>query len=67
MVALRTTLRPGQLATLDDRDAAAVLLASRPGVSYREVAELLGEEPRVTLARLRSALTKLREAPAAQR
>jgi DNA-directed RNA polymerase specialized sigma24 family protein len=48
------------LRTLPPEDATALLFASLPGITYREVAARLGEEPAVILRRLRTGLQALR-------
>lgn len=49
-----------ELSRLAPLDRAAVLLAARPGVTYRMVAAALGEPERETRARIRRALHALR-------
>ena len=44
------------LAHLPEDQAAAILLALRPGTSYRDVAAKLGVEPKVVLTWLREGL-----------
>ena len=58
---LATTV-PVRLDHLPTEQAAAVLLAARPGVTYREVAERLGLEPSVVLQHLKDALRSARPA-----
>lgn len=48
------------LSRLAPLDRAAVLLAARPGVTYRMVAALLGESEQETRTRIRRALLALR-------
>jgi DNA-directed RNA polymerase specialized sigma24 family protein len=45
---------------LPPEEATALLFASLPGITYREVAARLGEEPAVILRRLRKGLQALR-------
>jgi hypothetical protein len=47
------------LASLPEDQATAILLALRPGFTYREVAARLGEDPAVILRRLREGLRSL--------
>ncbi|HVM09358.1 MAG TPA: sigma factor-like helix-turn-helix DNA-binding protein [Acidimicrobiales bacterium] len=63
----QTTIRhPATLLeALAPRDAAAVLLAARPGVTYQDVARLLDRPPDDVLASLRRGLSALRAATAA--
>ncbi len=44
---------------MSPEEATALLFASVPGITYREVAARLGEEPAVILRRLKSALQSL--------
>ncbi|MDQ3106928.1 MAG: hypothetical protein M3Q68_03895 [Actinomycetota bacterium] len=57
------------LASLPEATATVVLLASRTGLTYREIAARLGEEPATILRRLTEGLRALRQpggvAPAA--
>ena len=48
------------LASLPADERVAVQLCSLPGRTYRAVAEVIGEEPAVVLARLRRGLARLR-------
>ena len=52
-----------ELSRLAPLDRAAVLLAARPGKTYRAVAALLGEPEGETRARIRRALLALRPVP----
>lgn len=47
------------LAHLPADQAAALLLAAQPGVSYRDVAERLGVDPRIVLTWLRDGLRRV--------
>lgn len=47
------------LYALSPDEATAVVLAARPGVTYREVAERLGVEPKQVLAWLRDGLRRI--------
>ena len=49
-----------RLAGLPPEEATAVLFAALPGITYREVAARLGEEPSVVLRRLTAGLRALR-------
>ena len=51
-----------RLAGLPPEEATAVLFAAIPGITYREVAARLGEEPAVVLRRLTAGLRALRPA-----
>lgn len=55
-----------RLAGLPPEEATAVLFAALPGITYREVATRLGEDPAVILRRLTSGLRALRTAAPAQ-
>ena len=60
-----TTQRPdlsARLQQLPPDEATAVLFAAIPGITYREVAARLGEDPSVVLRRLTSGLRALRPA-----
>lgn len=52
------------LASLPELTATVVLLASRAGLTYREIATRLGEEPATILRRLTEGLRALRSAGA---
>ena len=65
-----TTRRPdlsARLQQLPPDDATALLFAAIPGITYREVAARLGEEPSVVLRRLTAGLRALRPAVPAPR
>lgn len=65
-----TTRRPdlsARLQQLPPEEATAVLFAAIPGITYREVAARLGEDPSVVLRRLTSGLRALRPAAPAPR
>ncbi|MFP5328442.1 MAG: sigma factor-like helix-turn-helix DNA-binding protein [Acidimicrobiia bacterium] len=49
------------LRRLSDADAALVLLASREGVTYRDIAEAWGMAPSAVARRLRAALREMRD------
>lgn len=63
MTTTTTRSTPGltaRLAGLPPEEATAVLFAAIPGITYREVAARLGEEPSVVLRRLNTGLRALR-------
>ena len=67
---MTTTLQPAdlsaRLAGLPPEEATALLFAAQPGITYREVAARLGEDPAVILRRLTTSLRALRPPTTAQ-
>ena len=51
------------LATLAHAEAAVLLLAAQPGMTYRDVARITGQPPRVVLQQIRAGLSSLRRQP----
>lgn len=51
------------LAALPHAEVAVLLLASQPGMTYRDVARVTGQPPRVVLQQLRNGLARLRREP----